>query len=41
MTLTWCAPKMAPLIAHVMGALVLIALGVLILVLWDRKIRLI
>jgi hypothetical protein len=36
MTLSFCFPRLAPIIAHILGALVLIALGVLILVLWDR-----
>jgi hypothetical protein len=36
MTLSFCFPKIAPIIAHVMGALVLLALGVLVIVLWDR-----
>lgn len=33
--ISFCFPKFAPIIAHIMGALVLIALGVLVLVLWD------
>ena len=36
MTLVWCAPRHAPLIAHVGSAILLIAIGVLILVLWDK-----
>jgi putative Mn2+ efflux pump MntP len=36
MTLTFCFPQLAPTLAHVLGALVLIAVGVLLLVLWDR-----
>lgn len=36
MTLVWCAPKMAPMIAHAGAILLLIALGVLTLVLWDQ-----
>ena len=36
MTLVWCAPKHAPMIAHVGAIILLIALGVLILVLWDK-----
>lgn len=36
MTLAWCAPKLAPTIAHIGGALILIAIGVLLLVLWDK-----
>ena len=36
MTLTWCAPKHAPLIAHAGAAILLIAIGVLLLVLWDK-----
>lgn len=35
-TLTYCFPKLVPIIAHVLGALTLIALGVLILVLSDK-----
>lgn len=33
MTIQWCAPKLAPIIAHVGAILSLIALGVLMLVL--------
>jgi hypothetical protein len=35
-TLTFCFPKIISMVAHVLGALSLIALGVLVLVLWDR-----
>lgn len=36
MTISFCFPKLAPIIAHIMGALVLITLGILILVLPDK-----
>lgn len=32
----YCFPKLAPVIAHVLGALTLIAFGILVLVLWDK-----
>lgn len=31
-----CFPRLAPIIAHILAALTLIALGVLVLVLWDK-----
>lgn len=31
-----CFPKLAPIIAHILGAISLITLGVLVLVLWDK-----
>lgn len=34
--ISFCFPRLAPIIAHVLGALVLITLGILVLVLWDR-----
>lgn len=34
--ISFCFPKLAPTIAHILGALVLITLGILVLVLWDR-----
>lgn len=36
MTLTWCAPKLAPIIAHVGAIILLLAIGILLLVLWDK-----
>lgn len=36
MLISFCFPLLAPVIAHVLGALVLITLGILVLVLWDR-----
>ena len=36
MTISYCFPKLAPIIAHIAGAIVLITLGVLVLVLWDE-----
>jgi hypothetical protein len=34
--ISFCFPKLAPAIAHVLGAITLITLGVLVLVLWDK-----
>lgn len=36
MALSFCFPKLAPVIAHILGALTLITLGILALVLWDK-----
>lgn len=36
MVISFCFPKLAPIIAHVLGALTLVALGILVLVLWDN-----
>jgi len=36
MVISFCFPKLAPIIAHVLGALTLVALGILVLVLWDK-----
>ena len=38
LTISLCFPKLAPILAHVLGALTLIALGILVLVLWDKYI---
>jgi len=36
MTLTHCAPRIAPMIAYIVGALLCLAIGILLLVLWDK-----
>ena len=36
LVLSFCFPRLAPIIAHILGALTLITLGILTLVLWDR-----
>lgn len=36
LTISLCFPALAPILAHILGAMVLIALGVLLLVLWDK-----
>jgi hypothetical protein len=38
MVISFCFPKNAPALAHVLGAITLIVLGVLSLVLWDKYI---
>ena len=38
MTITWCAPRLAPILAHVGAVIILIALGVLLLV-FVKKLK--
>lgn len=34
--ISFCFPRLAPTIAHVLGAITLIVLGILVLLLWDK-----
>lgn len=36
MAISFFFPNLAPIIAHILGAMTLVALGVLVLVLWDK-----
>lgn len=36
MTFVHCAPRIAPMVAYVLGAILCLAIGILILVLWDK-----
>ena len=36
MTFVHCAPRIAPIVAYILGAILLLAIGILLLVLWDK-----